>query len=288
VLTLGALSLVAGYLGTHWYQSWNSHVPELTKQSLATAERHLEQEHYKLGRVSNEFSESVPKGSIISTDPSSGTRLAQGKSIDVTVSLGKDRLTVPDVTNLPVDKAEAQLQTHGIQFDANLVYRSSMTVSHGNVVATDPPAQSRIRRTDTVSFVVSSGPPILDIPTIAQGTPFAAARRALTEAKFTVVRNDEFSDEVPSGTVISVSPTGQAAQGSNVTVVVSKGPEFVSMPVITTLSSFDDAKTELEQLGLQVERRVVYGDGARNLVIGQDPDPGESVRVGSTVALDVI
>jgi serine/threonine-protein kinase len=288
LLLIGALSLVGGYLGTHWYRSWNSHVPELVKQSLPAARKHLSEEHYHLGRVSNEFSETVPKGSIISTSPSSGTRLEQGKSVDVTVSLGKYRLIVPDVTNMPVDKAEALLQTRGFQFDANLSYRASMTVDNGDVLATKPGAGSRIRPLATVSFVVSSGPPILDIPTVPQGTAFTSARRTLTDAKFTVVRTEEFSDEVPSGAVISVSPTGQAPEGSKVTVTVSKGPEFVSMPVIATLSSFDDAKAELEQLGLRVDRRVVYGGGERNLVIGQDPEAGQSVRVGSTVILDVI
>ncbi len=288
VLLVGAVSLVGGYVGTHWYQHWNSHVPNLVKVSLTAAEKRLAQDNYRLGRVSNQFSETVPQGSIISTDPVSGDRLEEGKAIDVTVSLGQDRLVVPDVAHLRIDLAEAQLHTRGIQFEANVTYRSSTSVKSGNVISTDPPGGSKIKRSATVSFVVSSGPPILDIPTVAQGTSYDDAKAALTAAKFRVVRTDEFDDNVPADSVISVSPSGQAPQGSKVTVAVSKGPEFVTVPAISALSSYDDAKAQLEALGLSVERRVVYGQGDRNVVVGQNPDPGQSVRSGTTVVLAVI
>ncbi len=288
MLLIGAISVVAGYLGTHWWQSWDAHVPNISKQSLPAAERRLVQDHYKLGRVSNKFSETVPKGSIISTDPTTGLRLPQGRAVDVTVSLGPYRLVVPDLRRLALSQAEAVLQTRGIETGSKLTYGASIAVPSGNVISTDPPGGTKIKPSQSVSFVVSSGPPILDIPIISQGTPFRAARATLINAKFAVERSSAYDDTVPAGTVISVSPSGQAPQGSKVSVVVSKGPEFVDVPAISALSSFDNAKSELEQLGLRVDRQVVYGQGDRNLVIDQNPKPGESVRVGSTVTLAVI
>ncbi len=288
VLLVGAASLGAGYLGTHWWQSWNSHVPNLAKQKLSAAESRLAQDHYKLGRISNRYSEQVPKGSVISSDPTSGTRLEQGKAINLSVSLGKDRIAVPDVSGMKLTNAESLLQTRGIQFDANVTYRASLTVSAGSVILTSPKGASAIKRSDSVRFVVSSGPPILDIPTIPQGTPIDEAAATLAKAKFQVKRTSEYSSDVSSGGVISVSPSGQAPQGSRVTVMVSKGPEFVTVPAIPTLSSYDGARAELIQLGLQVDRKVVYGLRARNLVVGQDPSAGQSVHVGSTVTLAVI
>jgi serine/threonine-protein kinase len=289
VLLIGAVSLVGGYLGTQWWRSWNSHVPNLVSHSLAAARSQLDADRYPVGRITNRFSETVPKGAIIGSDPTSGTRLERGKPVDLVVSLGKDRLTVPDVTRMRLDRAEGLLQTRGIHFDvANVTYRPSMTVGSGNVISSDPTAGTKIKRSATVHFVVSSGPPILDIPTIPQGKPYDAARAILTKARFRVARINAYSNDVSAGGVISVSPSGQAAQGSRVTVVVSRGPEFVTMPSIPTLSSYDDAKAQLENLGLNVDRRVVYGRGDRNLVVGQEPTAGESVHVGATVTLAVI
>ena len=288
VLLLGALSLAGGYVGTHYWQAWNSHVPNLANRSLTTAEDELVHDHYKLGRISNQFSDTVKKGTVISTDPSSGTRLQQGKAIDLTVSLGRDLVTVPDVSRQTLDHAKSTLQSRGLQFSATPKFTPSVSVPSGNVVSTEPRIGVNVPRTQVVTIVVSSGPPIRNIPAIPQGTPYDQAKTLLEKAKFKVTKDVLYSNDVSTGGVISVSPSGQAPQGTPITVSVSKGPEFVIMPTIAPLSSFADATAQLEQLGLNVARSVVYGKGKRDLVVGQSPDPGTSVHVGTTVTLAVI
>ena len=51
----------------------------------------------------------MPAGAIISQDPSAGTSVAQGSTISVVVSLGPPLVEVPNVVDMPVDEAIAEL-----------------------------------------------------------------------------------------------------------------------------------------------------------------------------------
>jgi eukaryotic-like serine/threonine-protein kinase len=286
VVIVGALSVFGGIAATRWYQRWNSHVPRLVGQSLTQATATIEREHYEVGRISREFSESVPKNEVMSTDPGKGARLEEGKAINLTVSLGQETVQVPYVKNQTLPAAEQILQVHGVRYVPSPKYASSTTVPEGKVISVEPGPGTTIKKTDTVQLTVSTGPPIVDIPTIGQGTPYDEAEQALKDKKFDVKRVDEYSDQVSAGQVITTSPVGRARLGSTITVTVSKGPEFVTMPAIPLLTPFGQAKTQLEQLGLIVHRDKV-GKKDRNLVIDQNPHAGESVHVGTIVTLTV-
>jgi serine/threonine-protein kinase len=289
VVVVGALSVFGGIAGTRWYQRWNSHVPNLVRLSVAQASAKIAQDHYHVGRISREFSDSVPKDIVISTDPGKDARLEQGKSINLTVSLGQETVQVPYVKNQTLAAAEQILQVHGVRYVPSPKYASSTTVADGMVISVDPPPGTNIKKTDTVQLTVSSGPPIVDIPTIGQGTAYADAEQALVDQKFVVKRVDQYSDDVTIGQVITTAPTGRAPLGATITVTVSKGPEFVTMPAIALLTPYGQAKTQLQELGLVVHRTDVSpGDKKnRNLVIDQDVPAGTSVHVGSTVTLTV-
>jgi len=86
--------------------------------------------------------------------------------------------------------------------------------------------------------------------------------------------------------VISVSPSDKAAKGTTVTVTVSKGPEFVTVPDIPLGTTEPDARAQLEGLGLVPDFQE---QGTRNdPVVFAVPDAGKRVRVGSTVTVLVI
>ena len=58
----------------------------------------LDQFHLKLGTPTQQPSDSVPSGQIISQDPTSGSRAHHGDTVNVVVSSGPNSVTVPDVT----------------------------------------------------------------------------------------------------------------------------------------------------------------------------------------------
>ena len=78
------------------------------------------------------------------------------------------------------------------------------------------------------------------------------AQRALEDAGFKVKVEEEFSDDVPEGDVISSSPEGgtQATKGRTVTITVSQGAEGIAVPKVVGLQ-VDEAQSQLEAAGLK-------------------------------------
>jgi eukaryotic-like serine/threonine-protein kinase len=101
-----------------------------------------------------------------------------------------------------------------------------------------------------------------------------------------VQKIEEFSDSVGKGEVIRISPDDQAPKFSTITVTVSKGPEFVTVPDISLGTSEDDARAQLEELGLVPDFQPLTG--RNDPVVYDVPDAGQKVRVGSTVTVTVI
>src|SRR5699024_9015311 len=93
ILLLGIAAGVTAW----WFASGRySTVPNVRGASAAKATTALEDAGYQAGSTSSEFSETVPKGAVIETDPEMGSRVPRGNTVALVVSLGKDRIAVPD------------------------------------------------------------------------------------------------------------------------------------------------------------------------------------------------
>ncbi|MBR3719335.1 MAG: Stk1 family PASTA domain-containing Ser/Thr kinase, partial [Firmicutes bacterium] len=66
-------------------------VPDVVGKTLANARTMLETYKFKLGTVSEEISDSVPKGTVISQSPVAGTSYPDGSEITLVVSLGSEK-----------------------------------------------------------------------------------------------------------------------------------------------------------------------------------------------------
>ena len=130
--------------------------------------------------------------------------------------------------------------------------------------------------------MISDGPKPVEVPNVV-GKTYDDAARALTAKRFKVTRTDEFSDTVPAGQVIRHEPVAgaEAPRDSTVTVVVSKGPDLVTVDDYRG-ETVEDAVAALEQAGLQVDV-VGYRPGRR--VREQDPAGGTKLHRNETVTL---
>ncbi|MEO6885807.1 MAG: PASTA domain-containing protein, partial [Jatrophihabitantaceae bacterium] len=165
----------------------------------------------------------------------------------------------------------------------------SNTVPAGEFLRSDPPAGTKVERGySTVTLYISKGPDYVAVPTITTGTPVSQAQSALKNAGFKVIETDAFSDSVTKGEVISVNPADRQVRGQAVTLAVSKGPEFVTIPKIKSGTSSGDASAQLTALGLQVKLDTSYDGGIFDRIVGMDPKAGTQVRVGSVVTLLVV
>jgi beta-lactam-binding protein with PASTA domain/predicted Ser/Thr protein kinase len=89
-------------------------VPPLEGLTLDEARTDLEAAKLTLGDVTQENSQDVPEGRIISQSPAAGDEVPKDTPIDVVVSAGPSVVIVPDVTCLTFAQAKAQLQGLGL------------------------------------------------------------------------------------------------------------------------------------------------------------------------------
>lgn len=97
----------------------------------------------------------------------------------------------------------------------------------------------------------------------------------------------QHSNSVVRGLVMSTQPPASdtVARGRTVSVIVSRGPDSVAVPDVSTLSEVD-ARLRLERIGLTSKiERVNDENAAKATVFHQKPLPGEVVGGGSTVVL---
>ena len=96
--------------------------------------------------VTEEFSRTVDRGLVVSTEPPSGTSVERGATVEVVVSRGPDLVTVPDVDGLSEDEAISALESAG------LVAGSSTGPAGGRVFDSDPGAGASVLRGTVVDL----------------------------------------------------------------------------------------------------------------------------------------
>ncbi|MFE9421855.1 Stk1 family PASTA domain-containing Ser/Thr kinase [Kitasatospora sp. NPDC006697] len=232
---------------------------------------------------SQAFSETVPAGQVISSDPGVGQKVRKSDAVKVVLSKGPERIAVPDVSGKPLDQAKQLLSTARLTpGDSREDY--SATVPAGSVISTDPAAGQQLAVNTPVSLLVSKGAQPVPVPNVT-GQSADQAQAALTAAGFkaALAPDQAFSDTVPAGSVASQSPTGPAAPGSTVTLTLSKGPQPVAVPSVTGMSEGDATKA-LTAAGFKVRSTGLNFFGLSN-VSDQSPSAGTMAPKGSTVTI---
>lgn len=227
----------------------------------------------------------VAEGAIIRQEPRDG-QLEEGSSIDVVVSKGLPRYEVPEVIGLVEAKAKnAILDT---KLKVGEVSERYDDAEPGTVVAQVPLPGSKLEHGDDIRLILSKGPRPIPVPDVV-GLASGKAIKVLEQSGFAVAVAEEYSDDVDAGVVMGTSPTaGEGAlPGSEITIVVSAGPEFekFKMPDVRGMSS-GAAGSKLERMGLAT--RVSRPEGCQGDTVQEtSPLPGATVQEGEQVTLYV-
>jgi len=197
-------------------------VPNVVGQTQAAAETAITAADLTVGAVTEEYSETVPAGRVISQDPGAGTNVCPPAAVDLVVSSGP--VSVPNVVGMTLEAAEAAITSSGL-IVGTVTQECSVTVPAGQVISQDPGAGTEVCPPAPVDLVVSSGP--VSVPNVV-GMTLAEAEAAIVAAGLAVgVVTEAYSPTVPVGDVISQDPAGGSSvlPASAVNLVVSKGPE---------------------------------------------------------------
>jgi serine/threonine-protein kinase len=277
------LLLVAGVAGwraataTHY-----AHAPRLVDLTPAAATAAAVDAGLKVSEGVPEYSDDVAPGKVARQEPAPDTRLERGATILLHVSRGVRTVPVPDVRGKTEQEARALLKTGEIGV-SGVTRRYDETVAKDRVIAASQAPGRQVRHGSTVVLTMSDGPAPVTVPDVRL-RPLGEAQRLLRDAGLTYTVTTEFSDTVASGAVIAQTPaTGSVPRGSTVALRVSKGPETVRVPDVRG-DTIKHARATLTALGLKVEVQHVR-NGHGDVVLDQDPQPGATVRIGTTVTL---
>lgn len=282
-----ALFLLAAVIGIGWYALGPGSkivVPSLAGSNVKEAKVVLDNLGLSLKVGSEEFSEDIPEGKIIKSDPAGGGRVAEGGEVTVFLSKGKERIDIPNLVGLTPEAAQAKLKESSLA-TSEITEEFSSDVAAGLVMRSNPIAGERVKRDSNVSLVISKGIERLELLNY-QGKSGEQALTELSEAGFEVNTKYVFSEDLPAGAVVAQNPTtGEAEKGSKITLLVSKGTEFVFIPNVFALSE-TKAVTALEDLNLRVSIKKV-GNKKDKLVTNISPKVGTKVKRGSKVTITV-
>jgi eukaryotic-like serine/threonine-protein kinase len=273
VAALAALGLLV-VVGIWWVGVGRyADAPALVNMSRAQAEARARDTGFKLVIGPGQYREDVEKDVVVAQDPGAGDRLVKGGTITLTLSLGPERVSVPDVVGQTLAVAQDQLKAKKLnpvrgsdQYDA--------TTPAGNVLAIKPEANASVRPGTKVTLTVSKGRPPVTVPNVV-GQNIAQAQPALQQLGLVVEVEQVDRPDRPLGEVLDqdLRPGTGVEKDTHIKLKVSKGPPATLVPSVIGQPCLQ-GKQALEALGLQV---TVQGN-VQALVTFQNPPANTPVQ----------
>ena len=174
-------------------------VAGMTTEEAKTA---LSQKGLSNVKVSEQQSDTVSAGKVISTDPEAGTEVEKDAEITLIVSSGTSTVQVPSVASMTVSKAKSTLAAEGFNaVEGSKVY--SDTVKAGLVAYSNPKGGAQASKGATITLYISKGPKrtTTTVPDL-MGMTKAQAKEALTAKKLVLGSvSTAYSDNVSKNRV---------------------------------------------------------------------------------------
>ena len=288
ILLVLALLLTAA-LGTGaWWFGWARYtpVPSVVGLGQIAATDRLEDAGLEADAVGEEYSETVPAGEVLATEPAVGGRVLDGGTVDLVISLGKERYDVPGLAGRTVDQAQDALLSANLGF-GEAVQRWHPQVPEGRVIRSDPKPGTTVKPDTPVDVFVSKGPRPIKVPDLT-GRASERAQQVLEKRGLEVETREDYSDDVAEGRVIAQSPdSGTLVKGDTVELTVSLGPELVEVPNVRA-SGVDAARAELEDAGFAVRVEESSNYLGLGYVLSTDPGGGDLAPKGATITLYLV
>ncbi|MDN6332270.1 MAG: PASTA domain-containing protein, partial [Micrococcaceae bacterium] len=169
------------------------------------------------GKAKKEYDESIAAGQVVSQKPKPESKVRRGTKVSYVVSRGRAPVKVPDVTGRTEKDAKATLKDAGLEPEVS-GKEFDKKVDKGIVISQEP-SSGKAKRGTTVTFAVSKGPRMVEVPKV-RGKQLEKAEKILKDAGFEVEIN-EGSFGIIFGTVATQDPSsGELPEGSTVTLGV--------------------------------------------------------------------
>lgn len=198
-------------------------VPDVRGRTEPEARRALERAGLELEPANPLVHPSVPAGAILAQSPLPGREVARNSAVRVTLSAGRERRAVPEIGSFTGEQARQFLARVGFEVQVEQIENPQRA---GTVLEAHPAVGTMVEMPGRVRLVVSSGPPPVEVPDLAD-LPESAARATLASVGLRLgqVEYDPFApgtlggvlsqrpaagDTVPAGSQVHVTIVGFA------------------------------------------------------------------------------
>jgi serine/threonine-protein kinase len=264
-------------------------VPDLIGLNLQVATDQAKDLGYIVDSSTKDRQDGTVAGQVLAQSPAPKSPLAEGSTVQLTVSLGATLTPLPAVAGLPEAEARAQLLAAGVAVGSVTRSINEDVAKDAVISAASAPgqeqvnAQGEIPKGTVLDLAVSDGPAPRVVPEGLVGSTVDQARAALAAVQLEAAVNEEFSETAAPGYIISSNkePGAEVPRGYTLTLGMSKGPQPIAVPDVRNLSG-SQAAAQLESQGLTVSGIEGPPSG---LVLQTDPTPGELVPRGTAVRI---
>lgn len=215
----------------------------------------------------------------------------ESKSPIITDESGQEAeyVEMVDVTGINVEDAKRQLTALGLVPVTQ--YTEHDTIADGIVISADVSVGEKMAVGSTITLTVSTGINGVTVPDLWDKT-YEEAERMLTRLGLSIHKDENYSDTVEAGYIISQSPQGgmKVGKASVVTLTVSKGKEEVKIRVPNLVGlSEQDGTVEAIEAGLQIGSvaRVYSSEVPEDYICYQSYSHGSYVKPGTVIDIKV-
>lgn len=234
--------------------------------------------------IEKRFDEEIPEGRIIESIPSGGGRVDANGQVKLVISKGPERYEIPTLAGLTPEAAVNLLAKYPIKV-GEITEEFNESVPKGYVISSTPASGEKVKRDSAVNILVSKGIETINLDSYV-GKSRDQALNELTDAGFIVVPKDVYDEKIMAGLVISQIPAGgtPAPKGAKITIVVSKGSEYVYIPAAITGKTLAEVKNLLADLEIGINFNYIKKSGKN---WSMSPKPPLKLKRGSKVTIKV-
>ena len=221
---------------------------------------------------SEEPSDDVELGTVISQNPAAGTEVADGSTVNIVVSTGPEPpalVPVPDVVGLDVADATETLEAEG--FVVEIAEEESDTIEADIVIGSNPSAGTEVAEGTTVVLAVSTGPGDVVVPDFS-GMTISEATTAAEGVGLVISFVEDPNKPDPEGIVVSQDPEEGTTAEAGSEVVAQLSPKFDDAWTILVV----DNDRELTVTGINFKFNTSTVSAVVDTTISQTTGVGQS------------
>ena len=234
-------------------------VPDMQGKTPAEARRMAESSGLEADVEREYYSPAIPEGKVLSQMPAAGSTVRRGWQVRLALSLGPQRVVIPQVVGESDRAAAITIAQRGL----NLGGAASLEIPNsapGQVIAQNPQPNATNASAPKISLLVSQAPaPQSFVMPSFVGQPLGSVTLALKDAGFTVGK-------------VTVAPVENAPEATNATSVPA-APAPAPPPAPATANP---ASAPAPSPSVPVP-------SAASFIVSQDPVPGERVLAGTAI-----